>query len=434
MNRPRTFEGEWWIPGECDPQSGVVEFTPNQGASLRLFDEFELENAKQGPFGVREFDIIHGKTPDDIAITLKDCMEKGSTDSKPEYHVSSILYGSHFETNIKFDRFVVELPLLTEWAGISGIRTSLPESNGEHVSSRNSLTIEHYQQEPIETTVDGLHIRLDQHVKVNRHWIGEARIIESTYVEFYFTEGAITYEECLNRAKMFQDILTIATGETILSESLKGFLSSKDTDDREIEILFSNKRRETYSSPINKEEGQYQPPSEFNTYKGNFALADLDEDKQKSLNRLVSVYEEMKPIISSYSAMMNNNLTIDDEFLVLTRIFYLFYQRRTGKPAKEIGGKWPQSFDEILISIIENDSQLFSELNINIESSVEDISEALYYFTSYEGDLDELGGMSRVFSLLLYLRISMTALLSVEMGVDEEQAATRLNRNYNMVE
>ena len=63
FNSPRTFIGEWWLPGQEDTKIiGVLNYDPIEGLRLNL----------EGFFRGNEFDVIVGKASGE-QITLLSC-------------------------------------------------------------------------------------------------------------------------------------------------------------------------------------------------------------------------------------------------------------------------------------------------------------------------------------------------------------------------
>ena len=422
MNESRKYEGNWWIPPENDPVCGIAEYTPEDGISLCVFNNFSPSEDNESRFGLREFDLIHGQTVNGENITLKETREVGERNGKPEYNVSALFSGVHLEDEVKFDKLRLEFPLLTDWAGISGLNSSVSVSDDDEASAGDTIQITHTRQEPLELQIDDQNIRFDQNVSTQERWIGKATIEETTHIDVEQRDGRITYDNCLDRAKMFQDLLTLGTGESILPRRMIGINTENDTQ-KKSEILFYSKNRESYS-----------PPSEFSLHKANFVLADINEDLESALNEWVNVYKELQPLFNSYTAIFDNSYTIDDEYILLSRIFYVYYLATVSPFSDSSDEKWPESFDEILSEIIEENDRIFANLNIDIRSAIDQISERVNYYITYPDNRDTVFDPRRSLDLLIYLRISLIAVLCSEIGVDDERIVQRLNIKYNAVE
>ena len=422
MNESKKYEGYWWVPGQDDRVCGIAEYTPEDGISLYVFSNFSRSEVNEGDYGLREFDLIYGQTVNGKDITLKDSIEVGEESGKPEYRVSSLFLGAHVDEEPRFDEVRLEYPLLTEWAGISGLNASDSIQDYEEASAGDTIQIRHTTQEPLEVQVGTLNISFSQNVKSNRKWIGEASIEETTTLNIKQIDRQLTFNECLDKAKMFQDLLTLGTGESILTRRMAGLRSDNDTREK-VEVMFYSQRRESYS-----------PPVDTNRFKWNFVLDDINQNIETALTKWIDVYEELQPFFNSYTAIFNNNYTMDDEFILSSRTFYIYYlaTRNSGSGSADL--KWPESFDEILLEIVEENEQVFSNLNIDVRSSAEQLSERLNYYVGYQNHMNEEFDQQRSIDLLLYLRISLIAVLCSVVGIDDGRIIERLNRNYNQIE
>jgi hypothetical protein len=139
MLEPRTYEGEWWIPGQRDSKHrGVLEFTADR-FDLNV-DGGLIKRPRPGrgatPVGWEDVEVpvIHGET-NEGSVSLLDCSGTVPTHdfglvTSQRWWPRRMLLGAHVEVATRYDRLVMTTEHLDEWAGTPPIERDLDHDAG----------------------------------------------------------------------------------------------------------------------------------------------------------------------------------------------------------------------------------------------------------------------------------------------------------------
>jgi len=123
--------GHWWLPDKEDNRTaGVLEYDPDTGAKLELFDS--IISVEGDPFESESISRLFGQDENGKYITLHNCNVRASKISGGGVnHVAypeEIFIGAGLP-ELQFDKIKIQYPNLIEWLDDSSITTNI--ENGE---------------------------------------------------------------------------------------------------------------------------------------------------------------------------------------------------------------------------------------------------------------------------------------------------------------
>jgi hypothetical protein len=135
--------GSWWLSGSDERVPGVLEYSPERGAVLKLDGSFEPKAFRSFGGAETRREIILGTTSLGTRITLLDSIEEtfvvpigaDEVSANSTYRVRLTFIGRHFDKaeDIRFTRFCMRAPNLTVFVGTTGFRPGpAPAKAGEH--------------------------------------------------------------------------------------------------------------------------------------------------------------------------------------------------------------------------------------------------------------------------------------------------------------
>jgi len=151
-------EGRWWIADDPDQQvPGILHFDPTSGARLELLGSFVDH---EGETRSGKFQLILGRAPTGLAITLHQCFLSGRESGLPGFQTMAataryVFLDIHLPNAkpISFKRMAVRYSFLNEWTHRSGFQIER--------GAPDSITVHHQAPEDIVAVIsDDLTIKL----------------------------------------------------------------------------------------------------------------------------------------------------------------------------------------------------------------------------------------------------------------------------------
>lgn len=456
----REFRGYWWLPENPDEKvGGIASFTPSDGVSLELFSTLNEDPDYMGSGNVFRPDFIHGVTTEGERITLKNCIRgsysmsssQGFGVTSSSYQAISLLSGAHFTEQINFDRFRMQFPLLTKWAGVSGVNYSGSVLEGGKVSAGDTFEITYEFPESITAALDDVELKLIFNADFNMGRVGGASIDEEAYFDIIPDSGKISYDEAIDYTRTLQDFITLSTGKEVQASTLIGRLEREDQPGyNDVEILFSTG-------------SDLKLPDSLHPNKANFVLADIIDDFSKVMDNWFLHYEELEPVYNLYfSTQYNSEMYLQNQFLSLTQAIETYHRR-------ELGGQYlsesefeefyddlcemiPDQFDESfqdhlergtfkyaneyslrkrLSELVTEQKNILEELPMDVEGSVNEIVNTRNYLTHYDESISPRADTDELYPLILRLRAILETVLLSNLGIPEDQIVKRLQQRYS---
>lgn len=456
MIEEREFRGYWWLPDDPDEKvGGIASFTPSDGVSLELFSALNEDPDHMGSGNVFRPNFIHGITTEGDRITLKNCirdsysMSSGVTSSN--YQAVSLFSGAHFTEEVNFDKSRIQFPLLTKWAGVTGINYSGSALEGGKVSAGDTFEISYEFPESITAELEEVDLKLIFNADFNMGRVGGASIDEEAYFDVIPDSERISYDEVIDYCGTLQDFITLSTGKEVQASKIIGRLKREDRPGyNDVEILFSTS-------------GDIKNPDSLHPLKANFVLADIVDDFSKVVNNWFSHYEQLEPVYNLYfSIQYNSEMFLQNQFLSLTQAIETYHRR-------EIGGQYisedefeefyddlcemiPDKFDDSfqdhleggtfkyaneyslrkrLSELITAQEKILKQMPMEVKGSVNEIVNTRNYLTHYDESISPRADTDELRPLILRLRVILETVLLANLGIPEDQIVERLKQRYS---
>ena len=456
----REFRGYWWLPENPDEKvGGIASFSPSDGVSLELFSTLNEDPEYMGSGNAFRPDFVHGITTEGERVTLKNCIRgsysmsssQGTGVANSSYQAISLLSGAHFTEQINFDRFRVQFPLLTKWAGVTGVNYSGSVFEGGEVSAGDTFEITYEFPESITAELEDAELKLIFNADFNMGRVGGVSVDEEVYFDIIPDSDQVTYSGSIDYSGMLQDFITLATGKEVQASMMIGRLEREEQPGyNDVEVLFSTS-------------GDLKLPDSLHPLKANFVLADIVDDFSEVMNNWFQHYEELEPVYNLYfSVQYNSEMYLQNQFLSLTQAIETYHRREIGgqylsnSEFEEFYGELceiiPDRFDESFQDHLEkgtfkyaNDfslrkrlSQLVSEqenilgkLPMDVEASVNEIVNTRNYLTHYNEGISPRADTGELHPLILRLRVILETVLLSNLGIPEDQIVERLQQRYS---
>ncbi|MBS1913047.1 MAG: hypothetical protein JST22_13755 [Bacteroidetes bacterium] len=234
MIEPLDFMGAWWDPLSQENIRGTygrLTFSPERGALLELFGQFDLgtifrKHAETLP-------QLIGVTTAGKHITLCNCSGRGATFVEHglqvlQYDVETVLVGAHFESieNIAFERIDVQYSSLFEWAGIEGFNIELLREGNEIRGSRVEMvkpdTIPFHDGPDYRIGITSYHDSLPVGFGMDRR--RSVAVTHNVYFQIDFTTPQLFHEK-LDALYYLETLMSLAVGDRVRMNELEGFLT-----------------------------------------------------------------------------------------------------------------------------------------------------------------------------------------------------------------
>jgi hypothetical protein len=459
MIHEREFRGYWWLPENPENKvGGIAKFTPNSGVTLNLFSVLNQDQEYLNRGNVFRSNFIQGISLDGNKITLKDCIRTNYTLSSSDssgiatsnYQAISLLEGAHFSEQIKFNRFRVEFPLLAEWAGITGIGYSPPETDGDTLSAGDSFEVGYTIPESVEAELDDIFIRVVTNTDVNLQRVGGAKIDEATLIEIEPVSDNEYYSEYMDIMRSLQDFLTLGTGKNIHPSSLIGRIDRPESPGyTDINVMYSTA------------EGS-DTADNLHPLRANFVLGDIDDRFEDVISNWFNGYETLGPVYNLYfSTKYNREMYVQNEFLSLIQAIETYHRREFGGqylPEEEfeevyetlcasIPEEVEESFRSHLVhgtfryaneyslrkrlsELVLEHNGVLSELPANIESSINKIVNTRNYYIHYDENIEPRVEQEELPKMVNKLGALIETVFLSRINIPEDQIIERLSRRY----
>jgi len=456
----REFRGYWWLPENPDEKvGGIASFSPSDGVSLELFSTLNEDPEYMGSGNVFRPDFIHGITTEGERVTLKNCIRgsysmsssQGTGVANSSYQAISLLSGAHFTEQINFDRFRVQFPLLTKWAGVTGVNYSGSVFEGGEVSAGDTFEITYEFPESITAELEDAELKLIFNADFNMGRVGGVSIDEEVYFDIIPDSDQVSYNDSIDYSGTLQDFITLATGKEVQASMMIGRLEREEQPGyNDVEVLFSTS-------------GDLKLPDSLHPLKANFVLADIVDDFSELMNNWFQHYEELEPVYNLYfSVQYNSEMYLQNQLLSLTQAIETYHRR-------EIGGQYlfddefeefydelceiiPDRFDESfqdhlekgtfkyaneyslrkrLSQLVSEQENILDELPMDIKASVNEIVNTRNYLTHYDEGISPRADTDELHPLILRLRAILETVLLSNLGIPEDQIVERLQQRYS---
>ena len=259
MNQAFEEIGMWWLPGAEDSEvwnnvPGVLEFSPIDGAKLRLFGHLmESEYFQRST----EYELLHGATTSGKLITLQGCHQLGMEYPQPgvptrRFSVDIVYEGELFGSSdsIRFNSIEVEYTNLHNWIG----RTAFKIDDDAQERSRFGTTIQVETPERIEWLNHGSNsIAIDFGLKKVPVGTWEERgsllIEQTTYVEIQDAAPEV-FTRWHSMLYYIHNFLSLGMLERVYMISLRGYV---DVSDKRKVVKIYYKQLRAYADPVELE-------------------------------------------------------------------------------------------------------------------------------------------------------------------------------------
>ncbi len=223
MDEEFEYKGIWWLPDKPEKQvSGILKFTPEEGAILDLIGSFkDIKNKNKSE--ILEPEIILGVSSKGEFITLNKCVETMSSISFPGFQASSfyanlVFIGAHFQKleDIKFKSISAHYLYLDEWVNISGFDI---KSLGE-----KGVIIKYKLPEPFQAEIsDEFKILIHFRAKESLHSFvqKEVTIKQNTEIKIETSEDK-PFEDFRKIMSHIQNFLTLGITEPVYPLAITG--------------------------------------------------------------------------------------------------------------------------------------------------------------------------------------------------------------------
>jgi len=312
------YEGEWWLPNKPKKQiSGILRFTPNEGAILDLKNSFmDIIDIKK----ILYPEIILGISSDKKNITLHKCLQTVSNSFADEVFV-----GAHFQKkeDMKFKKLTIHYSNLDEWVDISGFEIQ-PLFDGKKVKG---VVIKHTLPKSIQAAIgDGYKIFIDIQatypilpIPVRK----EASIKQRTYIRIEPSEEK-SFDEYRDIMYHIRNFLSFGIGEPVYPLAIEGITEAN----KEI------REDKTYYPPVKifyKQSDIPKAPKTVYPFEMLFTFKDISDRFEVFLRNWFEKADLLEPVYDLYfGTLYNPRMFLEFQFLSLIHAIESFHRRRYG--------------------------------------------------------------------------------------------------------
>lgn len=440
MKDRRELRGEWWLPDRPDRWPGTLVCGSAEGIDLTITSQHQ-----DIPTGER-FPIFYGETVDGKAVTLLDAGTAHTTMHMPggteaRLRPATAVIGIWLDDadDQAFDRFVLQLDGLPEWANRSGF--SLADS------SNTTFSVEYALPAEIEVGAwNGFQVFLTFSATRKPSGLPTTAIelSQKTALEIRATEARSfrEFDEC---ARLIRDFLMFATRDRVALLSVEGFAEVDSTKSRSIEVL---DRREMRMEQRLREATVDR------------LLFSVDENGVGTASRLTAwleLHELLGPIFDLFLVVhYQPKLFLELQFMSLAQAAESLHSRRfdaktmpTGEHSqrvKEVVDAVPERLEDwVRERLASSNRKSFRQAIIELTQSLPDVVQAEIpdirrvaervrvtrnYLTHWDPKLKEKAAQGSELVALAYgLRCVVEARLMIEIGYGRDEAGRLLADN-----
>lgn len=444
------YNGKWWLPENPDKKiSGTLRFDPTEGLSLELIGSFKTSkdfNVFLAP------NIILGLASNGKYITLYECFESGSQESKPGFLSSSFFaqvafIGHHFEKeeDIVFDSLSLTYSHLEEWTAISGVK----------ITTDPNLTISYNPPERIGAKLDDFHIFVDfiRKFRIKRNI--EYKLKQFTFIEIEPHEKIHFNDYRKKICYHIQNFLSLAIGKAVYPLTIEG-----KTEACRIELP---NRKMIYRNilifyPLKK-------PSDTSEilFPNNmlFSFKDISDNFEKYLRNWFKKSEMLSPVYDLYfGTLYNLSMYLNHRFLSLVQAIESYHRRvHNGKYLpnddycqiyKKLIEAVPKDADKGFRKSLEEKLKYHNEfslrkrlkeileicgdaVNLLIHDNngfINDVVNTRNFLTHYDKSLEMIAKKDKeLYELVLKMKFILEICLLMELGMSTEEIEDLLSRN-----
>lgn len=320
MGEEFEYNGIWWLPDKPEKQvSGILRFTPDEGANLDLIGSFkdtENMNITLKP------EIILGVSSDGENITLHKCLETRSTIGLQGFQTSSrfsaklVFVGVHFQTSedINFKSISVHYLYLDEWVNISGFDI---ESAG-----KKEVIIKYKLPEPFQAEISsGFKISINFRAAQRSFSFvpKEVTIKQNTEIKIETSEEKL-FEDFREIMYHIQNFLTLGTTKPVYPLTITGLteVNKKIIEDK---VYYPTVKIFYQLSDIPKRHKIFFPNDMLFTFK------DISDRFELLLKNWFEKKDFLEPVCNLYfGTFYNPRMYIEDQFLSLIQSIESFHR------------------------------------------------------------------------------------------------------------
>lgn len=310
-------QGLWWLPDKPDDRiPGTLKFDPIDGAILNLMGS--LKDLEDFTNVVRPA-LILGLLSNGKAVTLRDCLDAGSTISFPgipmsSFYVEMVFIGSHFEDSkdVEFEKLSVEYLHLDEWASISGFVLKIPDDHATH-----PIVIEYKRPNPVTVSIGESKVSLKFRggLRASNPLVKEARIEQNAYFSIEPPQKT-PLNDLLKSVYHLQHFLSLGISKPVHPVAMWGETLSGEK--RRVDIYFRSLGRTGFADKIH-------PAKMLFTYH------DLLENFEQFLNNWLRKTDVLEPVYSlHFGIMYNPEMYLHQKFLSVIQALEAYHRRAIG--------------------------------------------------------------------------------------------------------
>lgn len=317
MQEDFSIKGYWWLPG--DPSSrlqGTLQYKPNQRIILETLGFFGDLSSINTP---TQYEIILGVNLNNKPITLVKCNQIGNSLRFPgfqegKYSAHLLIIGEHFLSQdvILFKETYAHLAYLDEWIDIYGFNIGFNPEKPREFSIGYRLPTEivtHINEKCSISIYFRCDFQIPLIVKKEIHPSQKA-LLRVKYSELR------PLEEFIRINRLFQDFLTLATGERSFPLEIYGINAE---DGEKIDIFYG---------PISK----IDTPRELMPQEMIFTFPEISTSFENKIKNWYEKAEILRPVyILYFTTRYHSFLYTENRFLNLIQAIETYHSRISDK-------------------------------------------------------------------------------------------------------
>lgn len=312
MQKEFEMKGYWWLPE--DPENkiqGTLKYQPNEGIHLETLGFFGDIQSSIRP---NEYDIILGVNLNNKPITLVNCFQTGPSFRFPgfqegNYFSHLLLIGDHFcrSEDIRFKEVYARFTYIDEWINIYGFNIEINPTNPRNYSINYNLP-----HEIIANISEECSVSLYFTCNFNVPLIVKKELNPKQMAYFRIKYSELEhYKKFLKLQHLFQDLLTLATGERSFPLEVFGVNSE------------NGEKIDFYYNPISK----IDSPKEVFPHEMIFTFSEISKFEEIIKNWFEKA-EILRPVYILYFATRYHSfLYLENRFLNLIQALETYHSR-----------------------------------------------------------------------------------------------------------
>ena len=413
--------GNWWLPSIPENQlSGELSFSKEEGITLKVIGKFE-----QGyDFSKEIFEVIHGFTENNI-VTLFNCSLTNQELKIPSqvsthhssYSVRLAVLGEHLsETleNATFEKTILDYTYFSHWANLSTFRHNF--ANSDKGGKIERIKCDFLLHDHISAEIDSCTFRILQccheHPSELSYSLDFSCLLEISFVN-QLTLDEI-YSSYLSPIQAFLDFATQKTNRLRLFQVFH--------QGNKLDIIISEIQCEEIQKTIKKRDFL-------------FTLEEVQAIFPLVISKWLDLYKKIPDILNLYfSAINNNSLYIDNQFLFICQSLEGYHRRRIDRNTKS-----HTKLKEIIKNLFEKHKFILQGLTTEyekqnpgcIKEAIDRISKKVVALRNYQSHLDDrsqdniLHG-EKLFRVTQILELLFESILLTECGFSDNDVETKI--------